>query len=471
MSCEADEEGLKRRVQALEDDVKEDELAQTEKKPRHDFFDMNLLVQNSGLQHIAVRILRNLDIKNLKDYRQVSKGWKTLIDNEVQWWRHVLQLWISKTVTRLKASQSHRRLRANSEFSGCMSQLSNSSDILNIKVFGRFLLDYSLSKVPSWDTPLHYAVEKNRLDIFQKLARSRYFKNFNIENVCGSNSQWHRTLVGDAVVLDRVEIVELLMNLEGEKKIDFTNVAYNGYTLFHDACRAGSTKVVELFLDRAKVLKLRLDLGAILEAKSKPVLELLLNDLRIDVEATDYHGHTVLHKVMSYNSEEQEDIYESTELLLNSPRIDISVKDKYGKTALDIACVEDDAIKVEAFLRAAKKRNIDVNIADKNGFTFVHLAFVPTRYFYIEDRLLQPFTLKEFSPVIEIILNYTKELSIDLEAKNSDGRTPLHYLYQTRSKANVTQFLEAVKNEYNIQFNLNVTDNEGFTPQQLSKQE
>ena len=64
------------------------------------------------------------------------------------------------------------------------------------------------------------------------------------------------------------------------------------------------------------------------------------------------------------------------------------------------------------------------------------------------------FSLKKFCPLIEVILKYTKDLGIDLEARNNQERTPLHYLYATRCKENVTKFIEVAKRVYNIEFNL-----------------
>ena len=68
--------------------------------------------------------------------------------------------------------------------------------------------------------------------------------------------------------------------------------------------------------------------------------------------------------------------------------------------------------------------------------------------------------------MIEVILKYAKDYGIDLEARNSSGRTPLHILYQTRSDESVLQFLEDAKKEYNIEFDVNAKANDGLTPQQ-----
>ena len=70
--------------------------------------------------------------------------------------------------------------------------------------------------------------------------------------------------------------------------------------------------------------------------------------------------------------------------------------------------------------------------------------------------------------MLEVFLKYAKDLSMDLEAKDGMGRTPMHYMFQSRLKQEVLQFIEVARNEYSIEFDLNVTDHEGKTPIQMS---
>mgnify|MGYP001435244977 CR=1 FL=1 len=72
--------------------------------------------------------------------------------------------------------------------------------------------------------------------------------------------------------------------------------------------------------------------------------------------------------------------------------------------------------------------------------------------------------MKKFSPIIAVILKYSKDLNINLNIKDDKGRTPLHYLTLARSEKLVEQFLQAVRTEYGIEFNINAMDHEGKTP-------
>ena len=47
---------------------------------------------------------------------------------------------------------------------------------------------------------------------------------------------------------------------------------------------------------------------------------------------------------------------------------------------------------------------------------------------------------------------------------NFEGRTPLHYLARARSESLAKQILDAARNEYGIEFNLNALDHDGKTP-------
>ena len=271
-------------------------------------------------------------------------------------------------------------------------------------MLGRFLLNYYLSiHRTKEDSPLHYAVDEDRVDIFKILAGDPYFEDFNIENVHPDSWQWHNTILGNACVKNRVEIVDFFMNLQGDRKIDFRNLADNGETflgctLFQEACRSGSDKVVQLFLNRADELNINLNSGGLVGpfilaanyAKSKPVLDLLLKDKRIDVGETDKYGYTALHKSFKESDENTEII----DTLLQSPRINLTErKNLNGFTALHVACcnlrstnlstMNDNmghVARIEAFLKEAKRRNIDIHVPDNYGNSFVHFLFKDLGY-------------------------------------------------------------------------------------------
>ena len=217
----------------------------------------------------------------------------------------------------------------------------------------------------------------------------------------------------------------------------------------------------------------------VLFGKSFEVLEMLLEDDRIDVNAYDNQGSTALIDIyggsdyhgFSHNREE-ETVLQIIDLLQKSPRIDVNLVDKRGRTPFHFACrnphSRKDGRRAELFLKMAlEKGDIDVNPRNKKGRTPLHHAF---RFGEFYENVKPPFTLNKFSATIEVILKYVKILGIDLNAIDYEGKTPLHFLYSSRKKHLVSQFLEAAQNEYGISFDVNIVDRYGRTPIQYANE-
>ena len=358
----------------------------------------------------------------------------------------------------------------------------------NLKLFCQFMLEYvgelhdqGENPYDPLDTPLHFASENNRLDILQILARNAsYFSSnkmdLNFKAIYESEELVHHTVLGEACAENRLEIIEFYMSLRDIKLVDF-NKRSNGWTLFHQACGSGHVEVVKLFLKHAD--ELHIDLNArnqnegtpFMMARSKDVLKLLLEDQRIDVNAMDDIGYTAL--MWFYNGPggiSDEMILELVEFLLQSPRIDTNTVGE--ESMLHIA---NNAEQVEIVFKAATKRYIDANRRDYSGLTPAHWAFgydlgyengLPKNTY---KPVQLPFTIKKFNAKVEVFLKYAKHSCIDFEVADKKGRTPLHYMYQARSRSEVAQFLDAAKKEYNVVFNINALDHDGKTPVQLSE--
>jgi len=282
-----------------------------------------------------------------------------------------------------------------------------------------------------------------------------------------------------------LEVIQYFINLQikGTKKIDFNS--HRSYSLFHEACLSEHAGVVKLFLKYADDLAMDLnsDRGgdgqrpfgkSLLFGKSFETLELLLEDDRIDVNAADNQGSTPLMDIYGATTNrwrDEDKIVEIIDLLQKSPRIDVNLMDKKGRTPFHFACQHEnsrkDGRRAEMLLKMAEERgDIDVNQKDKKGKTPTHLAF-EFQWGY-HGPFVPPFVLSKFSATIEVILKHVKLLSIDLNAIDNDGKTPLHYLYSSRKQSLVSQFLEAAQNEYGISFDCNIVDRHGRTPIQYA---
>jgi len=249
------------------------------------------------------------------------------------------------------------------------------------------------------------------------------------------------------------------------------------YTPLHFAAEKNNVQVVKLFLDHAEELNIDLNVRnrdqrtPLLYAKSKAVLQLLLNNHRINAAAIDNIGYNILHYVCDYNGSgcTQEEIVDAIGLLLQSSQIPF-IKDETPDefTPLHLALeMNEDSKKVEAILKVALECNIDVNVEDHYGRTPAHVAF--ENGFIIHRNIRKQSRIKDLSPQIDVILKYAKQIGINLEATDSSGRTPLHLLCENLGCLRVRHFLKLAKSEYKIEFNLKATDHNGKTPMDLCR--
>ena len=353
------------------------------------------LVLNPGLQHIAQCIFKKLDYNSLKNCRRVSKGWKTCIDNDKYWWH--CQLVKCKTV-RLPSFDALKYLYP--DFTDQFEYICGNENLNTLKSFGTFMMDFFNESMNGWygkmESPLHFAVTKNRLDIFELMTRTP-MTNLNLPNLHDPDEEEsiHGTMLGQACAENRWEIIEFLMRIENRQKVDFTEQASNGITLFHEACRSDSVEVVKLFLKHANELAIDLNLSEysggltpFLYSFGKKSFELLWEDERIDVNATTvcHSGSSLFHAYYNFVGDELMVILQK---LLNDPRIEDSSfhnHSTYPENLLHAACYRDrrdDHKIVELLLEHALKKGIDVDTIDRYGRTPTHFAF-GYEYDYLE---------------------------------------------------------------------------------------
>ena len=506
---------LKRRIEALEKEVQELRNENKRLKSEHQssdiiqtiaeihghlksrFVRMDDLVHNSGLQHIATKIFKNLDIKTLGNCRAVSKGWKSFIDND-NWWHLVL--------TSSRNMLEHLWPDCNNgddEFITFLRTLRYVSDhdiFKNVKLLAQFMVDHFIQfkalAVPYYwdpdtvpnhlDTPLHFAVSQNRVDVFELLKTVPTLKKLCFRDRHPNHptdpeddpKDWeYGTSLDMAFQENRVEIVDFFIHLQGDKKVDFANDKY-GMKLFQLAWKASNVDVVKLCLKHTDELDLNFDeddfVTMFKTIKSKEVLMILMSDERFDISS---NGNVALQNVFqadTLNNDEEGKVLEIIETMFEQFDIDLTLGIDEWLTALHFASYENYHRRIEAFFKFAKSRKIkfDVNAKDGTGMTVAHRAFTMSNNEYKIKctPMTPPFTLNKFSPTIEVILKYAKEFAIDFEVKDRRGRTPIHYVFASKHKPKkqVEWFLEMAKNEYDIEFNLNVRDLLGRTPQELS---
>ena len=457
------------------------EKLQAALKPR--YFRLDYLVCN--IPHIAIQIFRELDPQSHGNCHLVSKEWKDCIDNSKWWWQQQIEYHCSqlKDSCRYSFSLPVTKKKSLIAFRKALQYVSKEESVANLELVTMFMRDYIkyIDTHPEWHriwtipTPLYFAAERNRGDVFQVIARSLVINDWDIDisdekrNYCII-----KTLLGRACFNNQNEIVEFYMNLQGDQQVNF-NKLQNGSSLFHEACKSNKLEVVKLFLDRAEELNIELNVRGdrgitpLMGVVNKEVMKLLLSDERIDVAAIDEEGCNVLHHVCMNHllsiptKVTEEQIAKTITLLLQSCKIPFMKSfGPRGSTPLHHACIAESPERIEAVLKYCLEKNINVNEADNSGETAVHIAFG-----LAFDSLWH--AGKVLLPVIKVFFDFAKKLEINFEASDDEGLTPIHTMCRNMTslqgkKEYFENFLTLAKTEYGIEFNLKAISHDGKTP-------
>ena len=442
------------------------------------FIRLDEIVSNPGLQHVAWQIFNKLDPKSLGRARLVCKSWKFCIESDKYWWRQ----WLKKSMDTIRRTYKPQRYDQIGEFVQAMMYIEDNEPLAELKPFALFMNDYcktmkpidSVQFSPTCESPVTVAAEKHRWDILRILDRAPPFKKFNVESWKFFNDP-NISLIAEACVKNQVEVLNFFMNLKSDKSIKFKDT-----TLFHKACRFNSDQAVKLFLNRAEDLEIDLNrkdynnMTAMMYARSKMVMQLLLSDHRINAGATDHNGRTALHHVCrSYyllsdgmcvkedTRKFEEQILSTIRLMLSSTKVHLT-KDVDGDTPLHDVCYFDTfERRAEVIFNFAMERGIDVNLKNNDGETPAHSAFSnPYGCFRSPPKM-------RLDKNIDMVLKYAKKVGLNLEAQDNHGRTPLHCLCARMTSSQVTTFLQLAQKKYGIEFDLDATDNNGKTPMDL----
>ena len=172
---------LKRQIEELYSEKKR--LEQDNKRPKQDNVGLDDLVCNPGLQHVALQIFKQLDPKSLGFCRSVSKSWKEVIDDDKTWWQSLLLEYKSFMIKKIYKSYRNDQLE---EFIEAMEYINDNESLENLKLFATFMRVYCRDvkknlETNDFDSPLHFAADRNRIDIFKIIVRSP-MKKMNVEN-------------------------------------------------------------------------------------------------------------------------------------------------------------------------------------------------------------------------------------------------------------------------------------------------
>ncbi|XP_023313258.1 ankyrin-1-like [Trichogramma pretiosum] len=201
-------------------------------------------------------------------------------------------------------------------------------------------------------------------------------------------------------------------------RLDANYVDEDGVTHFHIACRYGFDDVVEKFLDLGRVdpntcplpTNGNSPLHLALEHDGHFGVAALLLSRGADPNSTNLEGSTPLHFLSQNCSDDSaEPFFRIVDELNLSVHID--ARDKLGQTPLYLAMRYRSKKKVKSLLR----RGANPNLADSCGFTPLHVPCAEGDC----DRI----------GLIKLFFKVNNELnqSVEVDARDKWGRTPLHY--------------------------------------------
>jgi len=291
-------------------------------------------------------------------------------------------------------------------------------------------------------TSLLLALKRDQPDIAMVLLNAPKSAGQELLNVTDKDTESEEAPLGTAARKNWRNLVNALLSLAPEYKVDVNVTDKNGNTPLYGAAKEGHIDIVEMFLKVNNIdinTQNNLKETALHAAASRGHLEIvkfLLEKLDIDVNAKDIYDRTPLWLVAALNR------VGIVEVLLDPKyKVDVNVADQDGYTALHMAARSGYADVVELLLQVS-----NVDIKHKDGHTILHMA-----------------ASEGEAKVAEVILEANNK-NIDINGKDADGNTALH-LAAKRGKLPVIQVL--LKHE-GIQKNKKNKD--GKTPLEVAKE-
>ncbi len=249
-------------------------------------------------------------------------------------------------------------------------------------------------------TPLHYAIEKNDINICKLLIdKMKYFNAKEAKNGF--------TPLLCAIDNERTEIVKLLLDKVGDRGEVINALDKEGYSPLHLAIGYGYNEIAKMLIEKNADIRTVNNEGVNIfntaaQCNNIPMVEFLLEKKFFDVNMQDKNGNTPLHYTV------HEDNIECTKILLEKGA-DINIQDVDGYSAL-FRAVETKDIKIVKLLL---ENGANIKLKDNEDHTPLYWAV----YFNDFD-IAQLLVNEALEKNIDIDYLFNKDSSI----KNTDIR-------------------------------------------------
>ena len=338
-------------------------------------------IENPAFEHIVQNVFENLSAQDIASCRLVSKGWNSFVINDKHWWRLLLQIMSMKkflyqldpkddsnigyellfdrfpawkiTNDHFLKNESTKRLRKyvafmweylnNEKAHNPLLHAAKTGNISFVTLLIKTPTDFNaLSTRGKISTPLHVACIGNQLEMIQLLIDNQDVKNIDFD-AKGSNGI---SALHFACSYASLEVVRLLIGYLTSKNIELFQANDLELTIFHQAVQNQDNRVPfyifnqykQLFSDipdskGCTVIQYALELGHI------DIVNYLIGsrlDLGISLETRNLNGSNVLHFAIAYNRHETL-VQLMKALQEDHSTIDLNTVNIFGNTPLHLA--------------------------------------------------------------------------------------------------------------------------------------
>ena len=281
-------------------------------------------------------------------------------------------------------------------------------------------------------TSLHWACEKNQLEIVKLLASKPEcnrecpdkFGNLPFHLACGFSGN-----------------VELVRYLVEEAGCDINAKGQSDYTSLHWACHKNQLEIAKFLTSKPECSHEAEDKYgnrplhiAYMFSDNVELVKYLVKEAGCDINAKGENDYTSLHFACKKNQ------LEIVKFLTSKPECNREAEDKYGNRPLHIAYMFSDNVELVKYL--VKEAGCDINAKGENDYTSLHFACKKNQLEIVKFLTSKPECNREaedkygnrplhiaymFSDNVELVKYLVKEAGCDINAKGQSDYTSLHW--------------------------------------------
>ncbi|PNP49541.1 hypothetical protein THARTR1_09863 [Trichoderma harzianum] len=284
-------------------------------------------------------------------------------------------------------------------------------------------------------TALHYAAGRGHFDL-AKFLLEEHGANPNLDNHVSSNGP-----IQAAVVCDHPRLVELLLSKGADPRC--YNSSYS-HSFMLAVGRRVDESIVKLFLQdgrvdpRAQYFNGRAVLECAIHCNRDGVVRLLLEDGRVNPNQRFVSGMTPL---LFASSMSQRKSARTLNTLLQDERVDLSARDPDGCNACTLAAKHGNLGNIRALLLDTR---MNPDQGDKDGKT--PAMYAAAGYLEEGERSIQAYLAQDKHLVLAAVI---ADERVDLNKRDKDGRTAIHWAVENKRLENVKLLLESGRVDVN----------------------